>query len=124
MLPEQRAKRSETMRGKSKTEQHVLNIVTAQARRHRTHPTKWETALRRLLRGVGFVCRYERRFGRYSVDAYVPSRRLAFEADGHGLGHYTKRDSGYEEARDLYLMAEHGLLAVIHLSKDDLRPFL
>ena len=62
--------------------------------------------------------------GRYSVDAYVPSRRLAFEADGHGLGHYTKRDSGYEEARDLYLMAEHGLLAVIHLSKDDLRPFL
>jgi very-short-patch-repair endonuclease len=77
-----------------------------------------------LLREAGFRCRYERVFGgRYSVDAYVPSRKIAFEADCH-WGHEEKRESGQEEARDAYLMAEHGLLAVIHLTKEDLRPFL
>lgn len=122
-----RKKLSIAKRGKRLSGQHIANQTASSARRRRAHPTKWETALRQLLRGAGLRCRYERVFRgnglAFAVDAYVPSRRIAFEADTHWF-HGIKKASGQEEARDLYLMTEHGLLAVVHLSKDDLRPFL
>jgi len=107
-----------------RAKQHAMNVAVANARWRRQHPTRWELALRRLLREAGFRGqRYERMFGRYSVDAYIPSHRIAFEADGHWI-HEVKRESGEQEARDAYLMTEHDVLAVIHLTKEDLRPFL
>jgi len=112
------------LRNNPLAEQRILNCAVGRARWHRQHPTRWELALRQLLRKAGFKgLRYERRFGRYTVDAYVPSHQIAFEADAHWR-HTAMRESGQEEARDLWLMAEHGLLAVIHLTKNDLKPFL
>ncbi len=98
-------------------------VSESQARWRRKHPTRGELALRTLLTEAGLDFEAEHVFSGFIIDAWVPSRRLAFEADGH-WAHQLKRASGYEEARDAYLIQEHGVLAVIHLTRDDLAPFL
>lgn len=56
----------------------------------------------------------QKRFGRYRVDAYVPSLHLAFEADGARW-----HDPARDEIRDAWLMERYSL-AVARLSERDL----
>jgi very-short-patch-repair endonuclease len=80
-------------------------------------PTKLELALRRLLCGAGFDFDEQIRFGRYVVDAWVSSHGLVFEADGSFW--HSHQDKGREARRDAYLM-ECGVVAVVHLTEEDL----
>lgn len=61
----------------------------------------------------------EQRFGRYRVDAYVPSRHLAFEADGD-YWHSSLERKAYDQARDRSLLSEFDLV-VIRLTETELR---
>jgi len=60
----------------------------------------------------------QQRFGRYVVDAYVPSLKMAVEADGD----YWHRDSEKESRRrDRYLERGYGISFVWHLTEGQLR---
>jgi very-short-patch-repair endonuclease len=83
-----------------------------------TKPNGLELALHRLLCGAGFEFDEQIRFGRYVVDVWVPSHGLVFEADGV----FWHRDKEREAGRDAYLM-ERGVVAVVHLTDDDLEPW-
>lgn len=85
--------------------------------RHNT-PNRLERALYQLLHGAGLEFVREHWIGHYRVDAFVPSHNLVFEADGA----YWHQDQKREEWRDKVLR-HTGIVAVIHLSEDDLRPF-
>ncbi len=100
---------------------HVHNEETrvkiAQARYKATkYKNTWlEKALENLLLCSGFIFEQQKRFGRYTVDAWVSSHGLVFEADGTFWHQDTKR----EKERDAYLV-QKGVLAVIHLTEKDL----
>ncbi len=76
--------------------------------------TGLERKLYELLSSADFNFEKQTRFGRYVVDAWVPSHQLVFEADGS----YFHPD-GPSTERDEYLLS-HGALAVIHLTEEDL----
>ncbi len=76
--------------------------------------TNLEHKLEALLHSAGFEFEEQKRFGRYIVDAWVPSHKLVFEADGK---YFHPEGSNIE--RDKYLIS-HGALAVIHLTEEDL----
>lgn len=80
-------------------------------------PTSLELALRGLLQTAGLEFEEQVRFGRYVVDAWVPSHGLVFEADGSFW--YSHKDKEREARRDAYLM-NRGAIAVIHLTEEDL----
>lgn len=84
-------------------------------RNQRTWP---ELALRNLLQTADFEFKEQVRFGRYVVDAWVPSRGLVFEADCSFWYHH--QDKEREAKRDAYLVAR-GVIAVVHLTESDLR---
>lgn len=69
-------------------------------------PTSIELILRSLLSAYPDA-QYEVNFGRYRVDAYIPSLHIAFEADGE-YWHDANRDG----KRDAYLMEQFGLPVV------------
>ena len=83
-------------------------------------PTYLEYALQLLLEDAGFEFEAQKRFGRYVVDAYVPSRNLVFEADGMFWNHH--KDKIREAKRDKYLV-DKGATAVVHLTEADLDPW-
>ena len=76
-----------------------------------------ELALCQLLQIAGFDFQEQVRFGRYVVDAFVLSHGLVFEADGMYWHHH--QDKEREAYRDAYLV-DRGVVAVIHLTDDDL----
>jgi len=71
-----------------------------------------------LLGEAGFDFDEQVNFGRYTVDAWIPSHQLVFEADGMFWFHH--QDQAREAKRDAYLIA-HGALAVVHLRDDELK---
>lgn len=85
----------------------------------RNTPNRLERALYRLLEAAGLMYVREHWIGHYRVDAFVPSHNLVFEADGA----YWHQDRKREAWRDKVLQ-HTGIVAVIHLSEDDLRPFV
>jgi len=138
MSMEQRAKISVALTGIQRSAEHLERQRIAQraastpevrakqaraaARNHaagvyRRGPTKLELALRGLLTSASFDFQEQVRFGRYVVDAWVPSHGLVFEADGSFWYHH--QDKEREARRDAYLM-DRGVAAVIHLTEDDL----
>lgn len=68
------------------------------------------------------------KIGRYVVDVYVPSARLAFEADGclfhecpqHGKGRYPDRPD-HDRVRDARLVESTEVEAVVRLWEHDIR---
>ena len=62
---------------------------------------------------------FEHVFGPYTVDAFIPSRGLVFESDAWRAS-FAQRGAQYQEARDAYLMAEHGVMAIVHLDRTDM----
>lgn len=86
---------------------------------HCGSPTNLEFALDLLLQDAGLEYESQKRFGRYVVDAYVPSRGLAFEADGA----YWHSDKAREARRDAYLVGR-GIIAVVHLNEHDLAAWM
>lgn len=80
-------------------------------------PTSLERKLYALLEGAGFKVERQRRFGRYVVDAWLPEQSLVFEADG--MFWYHHQDAEREACRDSYLI-DHGAVAVVHLTDEDL----
>ncbi len=140
--PEYRAICSESHKGKTLSTEHRKSISKAtKGRPGKTIPpeirekiaisvaryiTRWtptvtwpEQALAMLLGSAGLEFVTQKRFGRYIVDAWVPSYSLVFEADGN----YWHRDrQGAQERdakRDEYLLLK-GVTAVIHLGENDL----
>ena len=132
-------KASEALRGRKQTAEHIRNRVEGRAGyqhseatkrkigaansialrgRKAIGPTKLERALYRLLDGAGLEFTPEVVRGVYRVDAYVPSRNLVFEADG-SWGHNPQKDA----VRDQYLV-RGGVVAVVRLTEQDLRPFM
>ncbi len=96
----------------------MFYVRFAAAGRKAIGPTKLERALYRLLDGAGLEFTPEVVRGVYRVDAYVPSRNLVFEADG-SWGHNPQKDA----VRDQYLV-RGGVVAVVRLTEQDLRPFM
>jgi len=119
---ETRAKISASHMGFKASPATRAKMAEAAARRHAAGvyfrgPTKLELALRGLLTSAGFNFQEQVRFGRYVVDAWVPSRRLVFEADGSFWYHH--QDKEREARRDAYLM-DRDAVAVVHLTEEDL----
>jgi len=85
---------------------------------YRNQRTWLELALRNLLQTAGLEFEEQKRFGRYVVDAWVPSHGLVFEADCSFWYHH--QDKEREARRDAYLIAR-GITAVVHLTESDLR---
>lgn len=83
-------------------------------------PTSLEQAMALLLQDAGLEFEAQVRFGRYVVDAWVPSHGLVFEADG--MFWYHHQDKEREAWRDEYLI-QRGVVAIVHLDDDDLRPY-
>ena len=84
-------------------------------------PTSLEYALQLLLEDADLEFETQIRFGRYAVDAWIPSHRLVFEADG---SYWHQRDGeGRRVKRDAFLLSK-GAKAVIHLTEHDLDPWL
>lgn len=75
-----------------------------------THPTSLERRLYAMLENCWPDYKPQVRFGRYVVDAFVPSCNLAFEADGYPWHEDIERDA----IRDAALL-KMGIGAVIHL---------
>ena len=85
---------------------------------HSIPVTVLEYALQMLLEDAELEFEAQVRFGRYTVDSYVSSRNLVFEADGS----WYHQDKEREQKRDNYLI-EKGALAVVHLDEHDLEPW-
>lgn len=86
------------------------------ARASGRHVTSLEIKLRKLLSSFPDV-EFERPFGPYRVDAYLPEHHLAIEADGRYW--HERRGLEYDEKRDLHLLEAYGLI-VVRLSELDL----
>ena len=84
-------------------------------------PTSLEYGLQLLLESANIEFKTQVRFGRYTVDMWVPSHNLIFEADG---SYWHRRDGeGRRTNRDSFLLSK-GVKAVIHLTEHDLDPWL
>ena len=86
---------------------------------HSMPVTVLEHALQMLLENAGLEFETQKRFGYYTVDAWVPSRNLVFEADGS----WYHQDKEKERRRDCSLIKK-GVSAVVHLDEHDLDPWL
>jgi len=128
--PEARARISASKRGRPNVGHRSsprslecrVKIAEAAARNHAAGiyfkgPTKLELALRELLQTASLEFEEQKRFGRYVVDAFVPSHGLVFEADG--IFWYHHQDKEREARRDAYLV-NRGVAAVVHLTEEDL----
>jgi len=105
-------------------EQHRRNgQTTALKLAGRRRLTALEFALRRLLFAAGFQFLEQEPLAGYVVDAWVPSHALVFEADGPWHAWNENQGPARCAQRDARLVA-NGAAAVIHLSADDLIPWL
>ena len=95
--------------------------ITVQKNLLERRPTSLEYALQMLLEDAGLDYKAQQRFGKYVVDMYVETHNLAFEADGQFWFHHQDRER--ETRRDEYLL-DRGPVAIIHLTDDDLQPWL
>ncbi|KKM13561.1 hypothetical protein LCGC14_1715010 [marine sediment metagenome] len=86
---------------------------------HTMPVTVLEHALSLLLQSAGLEFEAQKRFSYYTVDAWIPSRNLVFEADGS----WYHQDKEKEHHRDERLI-EKGIVAVVHLDEHDLDPWL
>lgn len=116
--------------GKRHTEETKRLIAEKTANQHAKGvfsrwPNGLELALRRMLNEVGFVFREQVQFERCTVDAWVPGYGLVFEADGTAWHQYNaKQRPGYYQRRDWFLEQQPEIKAVIHLSEEDLAPWM
>lgn len=112
--PEHIAKRSAARRGIPQP-WHAGNTYNLEWLTTFSKPaTTLERALYQLLDESGLTYMPQRRIGRYVVDAFIPERGIAFEADGA----YWHQDKEREARRDQYLL-ERGVI-VVHLTDSDL----
>lgn len=82
-------------------------------------PTRIEVILRDVVLAEFPEVLPEKRFGPYSVDAYLPPPyHLAFEADG-SYWHGSDEQVGHDAERDSYLLREHNL-PVVRLGEREL----
>ncbi len=86
---------------------------------HMMPVTVLEQALSLLLQSANLDFEAQKRFGYYTVDAWIPSHNLVFEADGS----WCHQDKIKERHRDMCLI-DKGVSAVIHLDEHDLDPWL
>jgi len=112
-------------RGKTRSLELRAQIAesVAQAQRnlgYHKSPTYIEVCLNNLLEIAGFAFEPQKSFGRYTVDAYVQSHHLVFEADGRT--HQFAKVKARDQVRDANLL-KMGVLAVIRLRIEDLREF-
>ena len=104
-------------RPKTAIHRERISVAIARWLAHWPRPcTNLERALHGLLTSAGMRHSLQRRFGRYVVDAYVPNRKLVFEADGS----FWHQDKQREARRDAYLLARSEIVAVVHLTEQDL----
>lgn len=81
--------------------------------RFRGVETSIEIKLFEILQPIFPDVQREVRFGRWRVDAFVPSLNLAFEADGDYWHKLTERDRpGYYAKRDAAILARFGVVTV------------
>jgi very-short-patch-repair endonuclease len=107
-----------------KTKRALAQTLKGQAQLDRARasgrPFQTEVILSIFLWRAGFSPIIQKRIGSCIVDAWVPSHRLVFEADGrYWHGRRERENPGYHRCRDAYLL-EYGVTAVIHLSDADL----
>lgn len=91
------------------------HLTAAQMQRWPKPKTILEKKLAKYLEEHGWAYEEQKGFGRYIVDAYVPSLNIAFEADGS----FWHKDKERQRLRDAYLIA-HGIITVVHFTEDDL----
>ncbi len=83
-----------------------------------------ELALRRFLIEAGFEFEEQVQFDRCVVDAWVPEYGLVFEADGEAWHAYNERQRpGYYRRREWFLKQQSKIIAIIHLTEEDLAPW-
>ena len=87
----------------------------------RRFPTTLEHALSLLLQAADLNFEAEKSFDNYTVDAWVPSHKLVFEADGYH--HINEKRQIYDRQRDTTLINDFDILAVIRLTASDLTPW-
>ena len=76
-------------------------------------------ALRKLLSEAGFKFEEQKQFDRCTVDAWVPSHGLIFEADGRVWHAFNEaKNPGYHYRRDKFLLSYSKVRDVIHLTDD------
>lgn len=93
------------------------------ARKKHYSPTSLEYALQLLLESARLEYEAQVRFGRYTVDFFVPSRNLVFEADGEPWHSWNEKKSpGYHGRRDFFLLTK--VTSVVHLTGHDLLSWL
>jgi len=122
LSPEHRAKISASQKGRkfsARTRALMAAGRAAYLARWPKPATPLELGLYYLLSAAGLVFERQRRFGRYVVDAFVPSHALVFEADST----YWHQDKEREHRRDGYLI-KRGISAIVHLGERDLAPWI
>lgn len=82
------------------------------------HPTTIEVMIRDVVAKLGVEYVPEQRIGRFYIDVYIPSARVAIECDGD-YWHSTERVIARDAIKDAYL-AEHGI-TVVRLAEHDIR---
>ena len=92
----------------------------AAARWSKHSPTKIHRALMALLDALGYDYEAERRFGRFSVDCYVPELNCALEADGERWHRMSPEQVWRDRRRDQELVETHGLAFVSRFTEMDL----
>ncbi len=130
--PETRAKISASHLGKQFSAEHIVSMK-ARAKRHATldlpdcncvihvRMHRFRSQLEKRMIN-NFLSEFpeviaEKRFGRYTVDAYLPPPyHLAFEADGT---YWHSLRPEYDEKRDAWLL-EHAQLPVVRLSEEEI----
>ena len=88
------------------------------ASRYRGIPTRPQLMLAAFLHGCGFAVDLERRFGRFSIDCYLPEYHVAFEADGT-YWHSLPKTIAHDIRRDAELLQEFAL-PVIRFREDEI----
>ncbi|KKL95106.1 hypothetical protein LCGC14_1857950 [marine sediment metagenome] len=105
---------------KEMTEQ--LALMNQMQAKFERPPTRLENALVHFLNMAGYNPIVQHPIGLKVVDAYIPNPyELIFEADGT---YWHARTAEKDIERDKYLLAQPGVKAVIHLSEQDLKPFV
>ena len=88
-------------------------------------PNRLELALRRLLTEANFTFTEQVQFGRCVVDAWISEYGLVFEADGEAWHTYNEQQNpGYHRRREWFLKQQPEIKAIVHLSEEDLSPWM
>lgn len=105
-----------------------LALMTARylsRRPYRNQVTRLDRALYRMLTEAGYSFIEQHQIGPYVVDAYDPTRNIAWEAYSAYWHELRERQRpGFDQRRIQSLMVNYGVAAVIVLSEQDLAPWI